>query len=286
MVVANFGAALVVQDAQGAVHRAVPLKKLSLLVAGDKVTCEGPNPGELRVIGLEPRHTVLERPDRRQQMRPLAANLTQMIVVSAVMPPPESLLIDQFCIVAENVGVKAVVVLNKSDLASPEDVETHEEMLELYNDLGYDTAMINTLSASGFQPLNDLLKNQCSVLVGQSGVGKSSIVQAILPDQDIRIGAISAATGVGAHTTTVSFRYELDCGGVLIDSPGVRQFPVEHLTVQAVAEGYREIDALAVECRFSDCTHRVEPDCAVVNAVETGNIARQRYQNYCKLTNR
>jgi len=284
--VANFGAAAVVQDQNQTVHRAIPRKKLSLLVAGDQVTCEGPNLKELRIVRLHPRQSVLERPDRRQAMRPLAANLTRMVVVSAIIPAPETLLIDQFCIVAESVGVEAIVLVNKSDLGTEEELDTHRQMLAVYQNLGYQTALINTRSSAGLQPLHDLLSDQCSVFVGQSGVGKSSIIQAILPDQEIRIGAISKATGVGAHTTTVSFRYELEGGGVLIDSPGVRQFPVEHLSTAQLADGYREIRALAEHCRFSDCTHRVEPDCAVIAAVGTGEVASARYQNYSKLIQR
>jgi len=284
--VANFGAAAVVQDQNQTVHRAIPRKKLSLLVAGDQVTCEGPNLKELRIVRLHPRQSVLERPDRRQAMRPLAANLTRMVVVSAIIPAPETLLIDQFCIVAESVGVEAIVLVNKSDLGTEEELDTHRQMLAVYQNLGYQTALINTRSSAGLQPLHDLLSDQCSVFVGQSGVGKSSIIQAILPDQEIRIGAISKATGVGAHTTTVSFRYELEGGGVLIDSPGVRQFPVEHLSTAQLADGYREIRALAEHCRFSDCTHRVEPDCAVTAAVGTGEVASARYQNYSKLIQR
>lgn len=216
-------------------------------------------------------------------MKPLAANLTRMVVVSAIIPTHDTLLIDQFCVVAETAGIKPVLVINKSDLADESTLAEAHALMAVYEQIGYDTAIINTRSEAGIAPLLALLQDQTSVLVGQSGVGKSSIVQALLPDLDVRIGAISEATELGSHTTTVSFRYELATGGVLIDSPGVRQFPVEHLSAEDLAGGYREIAQAADHCKFNDCKHHVEPDCEVKRALDDGRIAAFRYQNYRKL---
>ncbi len=216
-------------------------------------------------------------------MKPLAANLTRMVVVSAIIPVHDTLLMDQFCVVAELAGIEPVLVVNKSDLADDNTLTAAQDLMAAYQQIGYDTAIINTASAAGIAPLLTLLQDQTSVLVGQSGVGKSSIVKALLPDLDVRVGAISEATGIGSHTTTVSFRYELDTGGVLIDSPGVRQFPVGHLSAEALASGYREITQAAEHCKFNDCKHQVEPACGVKDALEKGDIAAFRYRNYCKL---
>lgn len=229
---------------------------------------------------------MLARPDRRGQMRPLAANLTRLVIVSSVRPAPEPLLVDQFCVVAERQGIEAIVVLNKSDLATDEQLVEFEKLLKVYADVGYQTALVNTKTPNSLDALTALLKNQTSVLVGQSGVGKSSIAQCLLPDMEIRTGAISQATGVGAHTTTVSFRYELSEGGVMIDSPGVRQFQVDYLTPTQISQGYREITEAAAGCRFSDCKHTVEPDCSVKQAVQTGAISEMRHSNYMKLAAR
>lgn len=286
IVVANFGAAVALQDAQGALHRSIPLKKLPPVVAGDRVQCAGTQADDLRITALLPRSSVLTRPDRRGNLRPLAANLTHLVIVSAVNPPPVTLLIDQFCVVAETAAIGAIVVMNKSDLADEKELQKLQEILDIYSSVGYPTAMIHTRSPAGLAPLVELLKGHSGVLVGQSGVGKSSIVQGLLPDLDIRIGAISAATGIGAHTTTVSFRYELESGGVLIDSPGVRQFSVEHLTPEQIAWGYREISDAAADCRFANCRHQVEPDCAVRLAVLEKRISPIRYANFIKNCNR
>jgi len=308
--VANFGAAVAVQDSQGVIHRAVPLKKLPHLVAGDRVRCEPIRPTshtsqhdqnigeseprsvppsgyqqEYRITHLHQRSSVLERPDRRNQLKAVAANLTQLVVVAAVKPEIDLLLIDQFCLVAEQSGIDAVVVLNKSDLASDAELQSHQQQLQIYASIGYKTAVINTLSETGIKPLRGLLRDNCSVLVGQSGVGKSSIVQNLLPDIEVRVGAISKATGIGAHTTTVSFRYELPGAGVLIDSPGVRHFPVDHLSRRQVAQGYREIAAASAQCKFANCSHQTEPRCHVQASLKNGKIANSRYQNYVKLIN-
>lgn len=283
-VIANFGAAAAIQTDDGQVLRATPLKKLPLIVAGDRVICKGDSQTDLRIVELCPRDSVLGRPDRKGHLKPLAANLTQLVIVCAVQPAPEPLLIDQFCTVAEQSDIEPIIALNKSDLITDDSRADLEQLLSVYTAAGYQTAMINTRTEAGLSTLSNLFKDHCSVLVGQSGVGKSSIVKCLLPDLDIRVGAISQATGIGSHTTTVSFRYSLDQGGTLIDSPGVRQFEVGYLSPGQIANGYREIANLAHQCRFSDCQHRVEPDCAVLKAVETDQVSALRYRNYLKLT--
>lgn len=283
--VANFGAAVALQDSAGNLHRAVPLSKLPHLVAGDRIICEGSTESDLRITQLHTRSSVLEKPDRRNKLKAVAANLTQLAIVSAVIPDIDLLLIDQFCIVAERANIDAIIVLNKSDLADPEQLEILNKHLAVYSSIGYPTAVISTINADGMQPLLNLLSNNTSVLVGQSGVGKSSIVQYLLPDLEVRVGAISAATGIGSHTTTASFRYDLPGNGALIDSPGVRHFAVDHLQRDQVASGYREIFAAAADCKFANCSHQKEPSCNVKDAVENNTIARSRYDNYIRLIN-
>ena len=146
-VIANFGAGAAVQDEQGVVHRAIPLKKLPLLVAGDHVTCEGPNTAELRVTSLQTRISELSRPDRRGILKPLAANLTRMVVVSAIIPTHDTLLMDQFCVVAETAGIEPVLVINKSDLADKQALAEAQSLMAVYQDVGYDSDIINTQSS-------------------------------------------------------------------------------------------------------------------------------------------
>lgn len=276
--------------------RAIPLKKIPLLVAGDIVTCQlqADNNAEVRVVALQKRQSELARPDRRGKLKPVAANLSCLLIVCAPQPEPDTLLIDQFCIVAKHNDLEPVIVMNKSDLLADMSANPGTETkaaecrktLNAYRSAGFQTIEINTMDASAWQPMLDAMQDRVAVLVGQSGVGKSSIVKRILPDQEIRVGALTKATGIGAHTTTVSCWYELDNDAALIDSPGVRQFAVDYLDPVAVATGFPEIGRLANDCRFSNCRHRVEPGCAVLQSLESAQpaISASRYRNYLKLS--
>jgi len=255
------------------------------------VQCE-PDPGSsehLRIVELEERKTSLARPDRRGHLKPVAANLSRLLIVCAPLPQPDPLLLDQFCIVALNNGFEPVLVVNKADLLEEakhaDAAEVCRALLDAYSKAGFETLTISTQHKGGCDAIVNSIENQVAALVGQSGVGKSSIIKTILPDQEIRIGAVSQATGIGAHTTTVSFWYDLENHGVVIDSPGVRQFAVDYLEPREVVQGYPEILKLADDCRFYDCKHTVEPDCAVKAALESGaeSISSLRYNNYLKL---
>lgn len=306
---------------QASTFKAVPLKKLPLLVAGDIVHCEpvrneqqqpsaesinndAGKPkgsgaiGDYRVTQLIQRSSALARPDRRGQLKPVAANLSQLIIVCTPQPAPDRLLIDQFCVVAANQNIEPLIVLNKSDLlldtsaaddspgadnSSGLSKADGDKLLKPYADAGFETLIMSSKTGDGMAQLRSALSRHTSVLVGQSGVGKSSIIKHILPDQDIRVGAISAATGLGAHTTTVSFFYALEGGGALIDSPGVRQFAVSYLEPSQIMHGFPEIARLASNCRFHNCIHRHEPDCAVLAALQDGQLDKTRYGNFCRL---
>lgn len=298
-VIANFGAAVAVAEDnpprsgeatppadQPAVHRAVPLSRIPQLVAGDRVECELEEGGSLRVVELLERDGVLARVDRRGQPKPLAANVSHMVIVSAAPPGIDTLLIDQFCIAAELAGIGAIVTINKADLLTQEALDESNAILETYRQIGYPSQLVNAKAAGQLAPLESELAGKTVVLVGASGVGKSSIVQALLPDLDVRVGAISAATGMGSHTTSVTHWYQTDGGASIIDSPGVRQYSVEHLSVEDVRAGYRELTNTAQHCKFADCSHRVEPSCAVLEALAQGEIAQWRYDNYRKLITR
>lgn len=281
-VIANFRASVALQlEGEAEIVQAHALRSVPLLVAGDMVLGEY-DAGVLRVVGLEPRASVLERADRRS-VKPLAANLTHLGIVSAQPPGIDNLLIDQFCLAAHQAGVDAMIIINKADLLDDEQQSTMREMLDVYRAIGYPAVAIDTKSEGGMQPLLDELGGRAFTLVGASGVGKSSIIQKLLPDKELRVGEVSKATGFGSHTTSVTFWYELPDGGAIIDSPGVRQYSVAHLPANVVRAGYRELAEAAQSCRFGNCTHTVEPGCGVLHALEAGTIARWRYDNYCKL---
>lgn len=282
-VIANLrtSVALQLQDEEDIVQ-AHPMRSVPLLVAGDRVRARFDDAGVLRVIGLEPRDSVLERAERRG-VKPLAANLTHLGIVSANPPGIDTLLIDQFCLAAHQAGVGALIILNKSDLLNAAQCDHALQLLQVYRSIGYTAVSIDTKSQNGMQPLLDELGGRALTLVGASGAGKSSIVQKLLPDRELRVGAVSEATGFGAHTTSVTFWYELPDGGAIIDSPGVRQYSVAHIAADTVREGYHELARAASHCRFGNCSHTVEPGCAVRDALDEGHIAAWRYRNYCKL---
>ena len=285
-VIANFNATVAVElDGEDGVVQAHPMRNLPLLVAGDGVVCE--SEGDIwRVVELHARTSVLERADRRGQMKALAANLTHLGIVSAAPPGVDDFLIDQFCIAAHRCGIEAMIIVNKADRYSPEETAEFEQLMSVYVAIDYPTVLVDTKTETGMAPLIDLLKNKSVALVGASGVGKSSIIKQLLPDRDVRVGAISAATGFGSHTTSVTFRYALPNDAVIIDSPGVRQYSVAHLTAEDVRAGYRELSIIGADCRFANCTHKAEPDCAVKEQLDSGSdsIARWRYDNYLKLS--
>jgi ribosome biogenesis GTPase len=156
-------------------------------------------------------------------------------------------------------------------------------MQQCYQHLGYAVIRNSCKTENGLDELKMLLKQHTGILIGQSGVGKSSIIKSLLPDKDIQTQAISAATGFGAHTTTTAMLYHLPESGEIIDSPGVREFNVSHLDAETIRSGFIEFRKLQDSCKFNNCTHLHEPGCAVLNAVTQNEIDAQRWENYRKL---
>ncbi|MFK7892536.1 MAG: ribosome small subunit-dependent GTPase A [Granulosicoccus sp.] len=281
-VIANLRSMVAVQI-EGCVsfEKAYPLQSLPLLVAGDRVTCQRED-STLRVVELVPRNSVLERADR-YSVKPLAANLTDLGIVSANPPGIDTLLIDQFCLAAYRAGVGALVIVNKTDRMSTAERDSAERMVETYRSVGYTAVLIDTKTEGGMKALLQELPGRSITLVGASGAGKSSIIQKLLPDRELRIGAVSEATGLGAHTTSVTYWYDLPMHGSIVDSPGVRQYSVAHLDKSIVRQGFHELAEAGARCRFGDCSHTVEPHCAVLHGIADGSIMQWRYENYLKL---
>ena len=172
-------------------------------------------------------------------------------------------------------------MLNKTDLIPP----NHEvfEQMSIYENLGYDILQVSSFNLESMHPLNNCLSNKTSVFVGQSGVGKSSLVNALLPGADTAVAELSDNSGLGTHTTTTSRLYRLPDGGILIDSPGIREFGMDHLDPAEIATGFIEVAEFSESCKFRDCHHIKEPGCAVKAACNSGEIHPQRYQNYLHL---
>jgi len=256
------------------------LRRLETVAVGDRVLWTQSAPDQGRIEEILPRRSLLMRPSRNGKTRPVAANIDTVFVVFAVEPFCDFLLIDQYLAICENRNIDAALVLNKTDLAQSTCIE--QELLDYIN-LGYALYRVSATQASGLDELKQTLKDQVSILTGQSGVGKSSLTNAIIPDKELRTNTISATTKHGRHTTTAATLYHMDQGGDLIDSPGVAIFGLAGLSEQQLAYGYREFQPLLDQCQFKDCRHLVDKGCAVRAAAENGNISMTRYQRFLKL---
>jgi len=282
-VIAAYGRHLLVRTADGGDLRARPAGRRLSIVCGDRVRCESDRKhDELLIVEVLPRRTLLARANLRGESEPIVANITQLVVVVAPLPQPDWFMVDRYLCAATAAGIAGAVAVNKSDLTANK-IDTDE--LAALAQAGYSHVSCSASSGAGLDALKALLAQGTSVLVGQSGVGKSSLVNALLPDAEIVTGLLDREAE-GRHTTTASRSYPLASGGKLIDSPGVRDFApaIEQLDSQTL--GFPEVDQRASRCRFQDCRHMQEPGCAVTGAVEAGELSARRYESYRRLRRR
>ncbi|KPJ95189.1 MAG: hypothetical protein AMJ53_03340 [Gammaproteobacteria bacterium SG8_11] len=284
-IVSHFGANFSVQDSQGNLHLCLSRRNLPKLVCGDYVTWQSTGEQEGVIVALEARRTLLARPGYHQQIKPIAANIDQILVVIAPQPAIDEDLINRYLIAATLTQITPVIVLNKVDLLSPKELDANEHRLHLYVELGYEIIHASTHEKQGLRQLQDKLHNRTSIFVGQSGVGKSSLIKAILPGITVRIGELSHASGLGKHTTTVSTLYPLPQGGAIIDSPGIREFGLGQFEAAQIAQGFVEFQRLIPQCKFNDCSHHAEPGCAVRQAVDVGTVHKSRYDSFLRIVN-
>jgi ribosome biogenesis GTPase len=285
-IITRHGANLVVQDHGGELLHCLFRQNLGHLVCGDRVVWQPTGSGEGVVTALLDRSSVLARPDYSGREKPLAANITQLAVVLAPNPEPSEYLIDQYLVACETIGVAGLIVINKIDLLGGAQRTAFLQRFDHYREIGYPLVTVSAKRAPGLEPLLPHLGAQTSILLGQSGVGKSSLVKALLPDLEIQIGRLSQATGLGRHTTSTTSLYQLPQGGELIDSPGVRSFRLVSLERQQLEQGFREFRPYLGHCRFADCAHQQEPECALRQAVATGAIDPRRLDNFLHMAAR
>jgi ribosome biogenesis GTPase len=282
-VITRYGATVDVEDSEGRVHRCLLRQNLPSLVCGDRVVWQAGADQSGVVIALMPRESLLVRPDANQQPKPVAANINQILVVAAPLPALDLDLINRYLVAAELTEIPPALVINKVDLLDDAARERLEERLAVYARIGYPLLYASTKKAHGLDALREQLCHKTSIFVGQSGVGKSSIIQALLPEREIRVGALSEASGLGRHTTTSTILYHFPDGGELIDSPGVRDFGLGHVDAQQIAQGFVDFHPFLGQCRFNDCSHSVEPGCALQAAVERGELDRGRFESYHRI---
>ena len=279
LVIAHLGQGIAVEHE----HKIIlcqTLRRLETVAVGDRVLWSQSSPDQGRIEEILPRRSLLARPSRNGKTRPVAANIDTIFVVFAIEPYCDFLLMDQYLAVCESHNIDAALVLNKTDLPQSDSIEN--ELLD-YQNLGYPLYRVSAKAASGLDDLKHALKDQVSILAGQSGVGKSSLTNAIIPDKELKTNTISATTKHGRHTTTAATLYHLHDGGDLIDSPGVAIFGLAGLSEKQLAYGYREFQPLLDDCRFNDCRHLHDKGCAVRKAAENGEISSTRYQRFLKL---
>lgn len=246
------------------------------LACGDLVEFRLTDHHEGVVEGFLPRKSLLYR-SNAYRTKLLAANVSQVVIVLATQPSFYEGLLNRCLIAAEAAGIRALIVLNKCDLTKTQALEA----LQLYQGLGY---QVQPLSAKNdITPLRPWLQGHTSVLVGQSGMGKSTIVNALLPGQQVRTQEVSTVLDSGKHTTTAAHLYHLDESSYLIDSPGLQEFGLHHLNADQLEQAFVEFRPFLGKCRFQNCRHLKEPDCAVTAAVAVGQIAPQRLACYREL---
>jgi len=278
-VVVRHGQNLVVADEAGVLHHCLFRQNLGEVVCGDHVVWQPTGSGGVVTARLA-RSSTLSRPDYAGRDKAIAANITQVVIVVAVRPEPNEYLVDQYLVAAEQIGVAALIALNKIELLQGEEREALLARFAHYPVIGYPLVTVSARRAQGLEPLRARLSGQTSILVGQSGVGKSSLVNALLPDREAQTGRLSEATGYGRHTTSAATLYRLPGGGELIDSPGVRSFRLGRLDRQQLEQGFREFRPHLGKCQFRDCSHAHEPACAIRAAVDEGKIHSARLANF------
>jgi ribosome biogenesis GTPase len=280
LVIATFVLHLLVRDAAGRELKARPFGRGLVIVAGDTVLCrDDARNNETHVIELRPRRNALFRSNLRGGAEPIVANLSQLLVVLAPNPKPELFVLDRYLAAATSGGISATLVLNKRELGIDASLQTE---LDVYKAIGYEWLACSTRSGDGMDAVLAECAGETSALVGQSGVGKSSLIGRFIPKADVQVGEL-VREEEGRHTTTASHLFDLPGGGSLIDSPGVRDFAPAIDRLDSGHLGFIEVARLAPDCRFADCRHMREPGCAVIAASEAGTMHPRRYESYRRL---
>ncbi len=265
-------------ERKGDVIRSHLRTNIDSIAVGDFVVWRETPEGQGVVVAVEERESLIERPDGLGKLKPVAANIDQVFVVFAVAPEPHPNLLDRYLIAAENAGIEAKLVVNKTDLLAQDSARKTliETLLKTYTELGYEVFRVSCEDKQGLDHIQQALQNKTSIFAGQSGVGKSSMINALMPEIEAKVGALSEHVVKGRHTTTTSTMFDLTGGVFLIDSPGIREFHLNHFDKHHIFAGYRELQPVLGLCQFRDCQHQQEPGCAVQAIRESDKMAATR----------
>lgn len=279
-VIAAFGRHYSVEIGDGEILSCVRRGKKSGVACGDRVEVKRTAPGQGVIEHIEARKTLLYRSDAFKE-KLIAANVSQIILVVAAVPSFSEELITRCLVAAESEAIQVLIVLNKADLIAPTQIA--KKQLSLYEELGYPLVQISAQQDTSV--LNPYLEGHLSVLAGQSGMGKSTILNAIIPEAKRATAEISVALDSGVHTTTHSHLYHINSDSAIIDSPGMQAFGLHHIKDENLAWGFAEFHAYIGQCKFNNCRHVTEPGCALTLAVEKGVVSARRLDFYHKLLN-
>jgi ribosome biogenesis GTPase len=286
-VISRFGQHADVENEQNEIHRCNIRRSIKSLVCGDKVLWRQGKEIQHSINGVieavHERKTVLSRPDVYDGVKPIAANISQILIVSSVLPVFNADIIDRYLVAAEQTGITPVIVLNKIDLLSSNNQDEIEQQLQLYKDIGYQIIYVSSENKLGVDELRTQLSSHTSIFVGQSGVGKSTLVNTLMPELEVLTKQVSDNSGLGQHTTTVARLYHFEDGGDLIDSPGIREFGLWHLTPQQVCHGFIEFSEFLGNCKFRDCKHQKDPGCALIAAAEKQKVHPKRLASFQRI---
>lgn len=263
-------------------------KTTNPVAVGDTVDIERNIDGNNQITNIHPRKNYIIRKsiNLSKQAHIIASNLDQAILVATIVAPRTSLgFIDRFLVTAEAYGIPAIIIFNKKDVLDEEMLELQQEMMDLYANIGYECYSVSSFDKKDIEFLKTLLKDKITLLSGHSGVGKSTLVNAIEPRLDLKTGDISSAHLKGMHTTTFAELFPLSFGGDIIDSPGIKELGLVEMKKEEVGQYFLEIHKASSNCKFNNCLHVNEPHCAVLKAVEEGTISRERYQSYLGILN-
>ena len=276
LVITRYGQHVLVEAESGELYHCTGRQNIKLSVAGDQVIFQTISKSEGVVTALLERDNQLSR-----SYKLIASNIDQLWLVVAVEPHYQFELIDRYLVVAENAGLPINIVVNKIELSN--DFERIKHNFSMYESTGYQVFYLSVKDQINIEQFKTLLDDKTHIFLGQSGVGKSSLINELIPNLNLRVNEISTKSKLGKHTTTNTTLYHIPSGGDLIDSPGIREFQLDDLSNKEILSGFREFKPFIGACKFRNCAHINEPNCAIKEAVESGKIHHKRYENYLQL---
>lgn len=287
LVISRYGQLADVEDETGHLHRCNIRRIIPSLVVGDRVIWRVSQDAKEHGIieAVLARKSQFVRPDYYNGIKTVAANVDQIIIVSAVMPTFSLNILDRYLVACETMQIMPTLVFNKMDLLSAAEKKAVAKTFAIYQNIGYRVLFVSQKFAEGIGDLRGILSHHTTIFVGQSGVGKSSLINMLLPGsaKKANVGHLSEVSGLGQHTTTAVRLYHLPDGGAIIDSPGVREFGLWHLEAKHVNQGFIEFHDYLGRCQYRDCQHIDDPGCALRDAVTNGWIAVSRLENYHRI---